>query len=275
MKRPSPAVVGAAGGRLNALQFPKMIKPCVKSCSRRLHDYPTRDPSNRGGALDGFSGRRGAERVRGGRPRTTILSAVEAIGRLPHFYLQHRQRAGARRYEWPAARGRRAIRERLPRLLLSQNCLRADSTCRGVRPPGPARHRRGDGKKQISRSPRTLLSKPQAPYGPGGVFDILTEPAGTCWPPTTSSPAREPPLRGRREGIDIDPRAGCVRPTAQGPRATGDHPRGDRAADINGRAVTRQRLDRALVPARPAAGAGRSAMILLDGTLDRVVSLFS
>jgi cysteate synthase len=138
-------IVPEAG--LDALQFPEPVHPCVRIVSLGgFTDYfDAITLANRVAALDGFfpeGGVRNVARVDG--LGTTMLSAVEAIGRLPHYYLQAigSGAGGIGVYETArrvVADGR--FGERLPRLLLSQkHAVRADLFVVEGRTPCP----RGD-----------------------------------------------------------------------------------------------------------------------------------
>jgi cysteate synthase len=277
-----PCVVVLPEAGLNALHFPEMIKPCVKIVSLvGFTDYlDAITLANRVAALDGFfpeGGVRNVARVDG--LGTTILSAVEAIGRLPHFYLQAigSGAGGIGVYEMAkrlVADGR--FGERLPRLLLSQNLpfvpiyMSWKSGRRALLDIDAE-----DGKKQIQQIAAHVLSNRKPPYAVrGGVFDILTETGGDMLAADNLEVLHASRLFEETEGIDIDPASAVAFATLLKAARYGPITREAIVLlNITGGGRYRQRLDRALVPARPALELDERE-ILLDGTLDRVVSLF-
>jgi len=277
-----PCVVVLPEAGLNALHFPEMIKPCVKIVSLvGFTDYlDAITLANRVAALDGFfpeGGVRNVARVDG--LGTTILSAVETIGRLPHFYLQAigSGAGGIGAYEMAkrlVADGR--FGERLPRLLLSQNLpfvpiyMSWKSGRRALLDIDAE-----DGKKQIQQIAAHVLSNRKPPYGVrGGVFDILTETGGDMLAADNLEVLHASRLFEETEGIDIDPASAVAFATLLKAARYGPITREAIVLlNITGGGRYRQRLDRSLVPARPALELDERE-ILLDGTLDRVVSLF-
>ena len=277
-----PCLVVLPEAGLNALQFPEMIKPCVKVVSLvGFTDYlDAITLANRVAALDGFlpeGGVRNVARVDG--LGTTILSAVEAIGRLPHFYLQAigSGAGGIGAYEMAkrlVADGR--FGERLPRLLLSQNLpfvpiyMSWKSGRRALLDIDAE-----DGKKQIQQIAAHVLSNRKPPYAVrGGVFDILTETGGDMLAADNLEVLHASRLFEETEGIDIDPASAVAFATLLKAARYGPITREAIVLlNITGGGRYRQRLDRSLVPARPALELDERE-ILLDGTLDRVVSLF-
>jgi cysteate synthase len=277
-----PCVVVLPEAGLNALHFPEMIKPCVKIVSLvGFTDYlDAITLANRVAALDGFfpeGGVRNVARVDG--LGTTILSAVEAIGRLPHFYLQAigSGAGGIGAYEMAkrlVADGR--FGERLPRLLLSQNLpfvpiyMSWKSGRRALLDIDAE-----DGKKQIQQIAAHVLSNRKPPYAVrGGVFDILTETGGDMLAADNLEVLHASRLFEETEGIDIDPASAVAFATLLKAARYGPITREAIVLlNITGGGRYRQRLDRSLVPARPALELDERE-ILLDGTLDRVISLF-
>ena len=277
-----PCVVVLPEAGLNALHFPEMIKPCVKIVSLvGFTDYlDAITLANRVAALDGFfpeGGVRNVARVDG--LGTTILSAVEAIGRLPHFYLQAigSGAGGIGAYEMAkrlVADGR--FGERLPRLLLSQNLpfvpiyMSWKSGRRALLDIDAE-----DGKKQIQQIAAHVLSNRKPPYAVrGGVFDVLTETGGDMLAADNLEVLHASRLFEETEGIDIDPASAVAFATLLKAARYGPITREAIVLlNITGGGRYRQRLDRSLVPARPALELD-AREILLDGTLDRVVSLF-
>jgi cysteate synthase len=277
---PCLVVVPEAG--LNALQFPELVKPCVKIVSLvGFTDYfDAITLANRVAALDGFfpeGGVRNVARVDG--LGTTILSAVEAIGRLPHYYLQAiGSGAGGIGVHEMARRvladGR--FGERLPRLLLSQNMpfvpiyMSWKSGRRALLDIDAE-----DGKKQIQQIAAHVLSNRKPPYAVrGGVYDILAETEGDMLAADNLEVLHAARLFEETEGIDIDPASAVAFATLLKAARYGPITREAIVLlNITGGGRYRQRLDKKLIPARPDLELDERE-ILLDTTLDRVVSLF-
>ncbi len=277
---PCLVVVPEAG--LPALQFPELIKPCVKIVSLvGFTDYfDAITLANRVAALDGFfpeGGVRNVARVDG--LGTTLLSAVETIGRLPHYYLQAiGSGAGGIGVHEMAKRvvadGR--FGKRLPRLLLSQNLpfvpiyMSWKSGRRDLIDIDAQ-----DGKKQIQQIAAHVLSNRRPPYAVrGGVYDALFETGGDMLAADNLEVLHASRLFEETEGIDIDPASAVAFATLL--KAARYVPITREAIvllNITGGGRYRQRLDRPLVPARPALELDERE-ILLDTTLDRVASLF-
>jgi hypothetical protein len=219
-------------------------------------DFDAITLANRVAALDGFfaeGGVRNVARVDG--LGTTMLSAVEAIGRLPHYYLQAigSGAGGIGVYETArrvVADGR--FGERLPRLLLSQNMpfvpmyLSWKAGRRAL-----VEIDAGDGKKQIQQIAAHVLSNRRPPYAVrGGVYDILTETRGDML---------------AADNLEVL-HAGGVRHAPQGGAVRAHRAHGDRAAEYHGRRAmpaapgpdTRPRSPRAR-PERARSGAGGDA----------------
>jgi cysteate synthase len=277
---PCLVVVPEAG--LNALQFPDLVKPCVKIVSLvGFTDYfDAITLANRVSRLDGFfpeGGVRNVARVDG--LGTTILSAVEAIGRLPHYYLQAIGSGAGGIGVYEAARrvladGR--FGERLPRLLLSQNLpfvpiyLSWKSGRRDLMEIDA-----DDGKKQIQQIAAHVLSNRKPPYAiRGGVYDILTETDGDMLAADNLEVLHAARLFEETEGIDIEPASAVAFATLLKAARYGPIEREAIVVlNITGGGRYRQRLDKKLIPARPALELDES-QILLEETPDRVVALF-
>lgn len=273
-------IVPEAG--LDALQFPEPVHPCVRIVSLGgFTDYfDAITLANRVAALDGFfpeGGVRNVARVDG--LGTTMLSAVEAIGRLPHYYLQAigSGAGGIGVYETArrvVADGR--FGERLPRLLLSQNMpfvpiyLSWKAGRRAL-----VEIDDGDGKKQIQQIAAHVLSNRRPPYGVrGGVYDILTETGGDMLAADNLEVLHAARLFEETEGIDIDPASAVAFATLLKAARYGPIERTAIALlNITGGGRHRQRLDRTLVPARPALVLDERDLAL-ETTLDRIVELF-
>ena len=210
---------------------------------------------------------------------TTILSAVEAIGRLPHYYLQAiGSGAGGIAVHETARRvladGR--FGERLPRLPLSQNFpfVPIYMSWQSGRRALLDIHAE-DGKKQIQQIAAHVLPNRKPSYVVrGGVYDILTETGGDMLAADNLEVLHASRLFDETEGIDVDPASAVAFATLL--KAARYGPITHEAIvllHITGGGRYRPRLDRSLVPARPAMELNERE-IRLDGTLDRVVSLF-
>jgi cysteate synthase len=165
--------------------------------------------------LDGFVAEGGVRNVaRRAGLGTVLLSAVEAIGRLPDYYVQAvGSGAGAIGVVEAATRlaadGRYG--ERLPRLLLSQNrpftpmvdaWQASDAT---LRPEDP-----DDARVRVAQLLAPVLSNREPPYAlRGGVRDALLCSGGDMVAVDNRSAEAAAVLFETTEGIDIDP-AGAV-----------------------------------------------------------------
>jgi cysteate synthase len=250
---------------LDALQFSEPVHPCVRIVSLGgFTDYfDAITLANRVAALDGFfaeGGVRNVARVDG--LGTTMLSAVEAIGRLPHYYLQAigSGAGGIGVYETArrvVADGR--FGERLPRLLLSQNMpfvpiyLSWKAGRRAL-----VEIDAGDGKKQIQQI-AAQCCRTAGPPTPSAAECTTSSPrpGATCSPPITSRSCTPVAFATLLKAA----RYGPIERTAIA------------LLNITGGGRCRQRLDRTLVPARPALSLNERDLAQ-EATLDRIVDLF-
>lgn len=214
-KIPCLIIVPEAG--LSTLQFSESIDSCVKIVSLTgFTDYfDAITLADRVSKIEGFFPEGGVKNVakREGLG-TTVLSAVETIGKIPHYYFQAIGSGAGAIAAYDAAKrlvedGR--FGEKPPRLVLSQNL-----------PFVPIymswkSHRRelveiddDDGKSQIQQISAQVLSNRRPAYSVrGGVFDILTETQGDMLTADNLEVLHAKRLFEETEGIDIDP-AGAV-----------------------------------------------------------------
>jgi cysteate synthase len=132
-----------------------------------------------------------------------------------------------------------------------------------------------DGKKQIQQIAAHVLSNRKPPYAiRGGVYDILTETDGDMLAADNLEVLHAARLFEETEGIDIDPASAVAFATLLKAARYGPIEREAIVVlNITGGGRYRQRLDKKLIPARPALELDES-QILLEETPDRVVALF-
>jgi cysteate synthase len=210
---------------------------------------------------------------------TTLLSAVEAIGRLPDYYFQAVGSGAGGIGVHEAARllirdGR--FGDRFPRLMLSQNLpfvpLYTSWTAgrRELVAIDP-----DDGRRQIMQIAAHVLSNRQPPYSVrGGVFDVLTESAGLMLAADNLETLPRLQLFEEMEGIDIDPASAVAFATLLKAARSGMLEQ-DALVLLNVTGGGRHRLhrDRSLIPARPVLQIDQQE-ILLEETPKRIANLF-
>jgi cysteate synthase len=236
--------------------------------------------ANRVSALDGFFPEGGVANVgRRAGLGTTMLSAVEAIGRLPDYYFQAVGSGAGGIGVHEAARlliqdGR--FGSTFPRLMLSQNLpfvpLYASWTAgrRELVKIDP-----DDGRRQIQQIAAHVLSNRQPPYSiRGGVYDVLSESEGQMLVADNLETLPRLQLFEELEGIDIDPASAVAFATLLKAARSGllEH---DAVVLLNvtGGGRHRSQLDRQLVQARPALQLDQQE-ILLEETPARIANLF-
>ncbi len=167
-------------------------------------------------ALDGHIAEGGVRNVaRRDGMGTTLLAAVDAIGRLPDVYVQAvGSAAGALAANEAALRliGDGGFGDRLPRLVLGQNAP--------FTPIHDAWSRRaatldecGDAgaRERLSRIGATVLGNPAPPYAaPGGIREALAASGGRTYAVTNDELARAMLLFAELEGIDVEPAVGVA-----------------------------------------------------------------
>jgi len=256
---PCLIIIPASG--LKRMQFFEPLDPCVRVVSLtgftdyydaiKLADYVS-------SRLDSFFPEGGVRNVgRRDGIGTSMLNAVETIGRLPDYYFQAiGSGAGGIAMHEAAKRlvsdGR--FGQKLPHLMLSQNfpfvpiyqawqsqrreLINIDSDVR---------------KQQIRQIVADVLSNQQPPYSlKGGVFDVLTESQGNMLAASNAEALSAMALFQETEGVDIEPAAGVALATLIKAAAQGEV---DREAHIllhvTGGGWHRRKLDKKLLPLKP------------------------
>lgn len=267
---------------LGNLQFSEPLHPCVKIVSLvGFTDYSDAiTVANRVSRLDGFFPEGGVTNIaRRAGLGSTLLSAVEAIGRLPDYYFQAVGSGAGGIGVHETARlllqdGRYG--ERVPRLMLSQNLpfvpLYTSWTAgrRELVEIDP-----DDGRRQIRQIAAHVLSNRQPPYSiRGGVFDVLSESRGEMLAADNLETLPRLQLFEELEGIDIDPASAVAFATLLKAARSGmvEH---DAVVLLNvtGGGSHRRHRDQRLVPARPALQLDQQELGL-DDTPSKVANLF-
>ena len=257
-KVPCLLIIPEAG--LSNLQFSDALDPCVKIVSLTgFTDYfDAITLANRVSRIDGFFPEGGVKNVakREGLG-TTMLNAVETIGRIPDYYFQAIGSGAGGIAVYEAAKklvddGR--FGQRPPKLILSQNLPFVP-----IYLSWKAGRRQlieisdDDGKKQIQQVAAMVLTNRRPAYSVrGGVFDILIETQGDMLTADNLETLHAKQLFEETEGIDIDP-AGAVAFATLLKAARYDGIEKDALVllNITGGGRRRQHLDKKLVPTRP------------------------
>lgn len=141
---------------------------------------------------------------------TVLLNAVESIGKMPDYYFQSIG-SGAGAIAVHEA-GKRLLKDgrfgyRLPRLMLSQNLPFApiykawSSGDRRWMPIDPE-----EAKSAIDQIDATVLSNRNPPYSiSGGIFDVLTQSAGTMLAADNAQSRSAARMFKELEGVEIEP----------------------------------------------------------------------
>jgi cysteate synthase len=264
------------------LQFSEPIHPCVKIVSLvGFTDYSDAIAlANRVSELDGFFPEGGVANIgRRAGLGTTLLSAVDAIGRMPDYYFQAVGSGAGGIGVHEAARqliqdGR--FGDRFPRLMLSQNHpfvpIYSSWTAgrRELLQIDP-----DDGRRQIRQIAAHVLSNRQPPYSiRGGVFDVLTESGGEMLAADNLETLPRLQLFEEAEGIDIDPASAVALATLlKAARCGLMEPDAVVLLNVTGGGRHRRARDSKLVPARPALQLDQQE-IVLDETPGRIAELF-
>jgi cysteate synthase len=264
------------------LQFRERLHPCVKIVSLvGFTDYSDAIAlANKVSQLDGFFPEGGvANAARRAGLGTTMLSAVEAIGRLPDYYFQAVGSGAGGIGVHEAAR--HVIKDgrygnTFPKLILSQNLpfvpLYSSWTAGrrelvGIDPD--------DGRRQIQQIAAHVLSNRQPPYSiRGGVYDVLTESGGQMLAADNMETLPRIQLFEELEGIDIDPASAVAFATLLKAARYGlvEHD-ATVLLNVTGGGRIRRQTDRKLIPARPALQLDQ-AEIVLEGTPKKIANLF-
>jgi len=214
-KIPCLIVVPASG--LQRMKFTEPLDPCVKIVSLVGTDYDDAIKlADDVARLDGFFLEGGVKNIgRRDGVGTTMLNAIETIGRLPDYYFQAiGSGAGAIAVHEAAKRlvGDGKFGQKLPRLMLSQNF-----------PFVPIYHawksqqrqlqsvNRDIGKQQVQQIVAGVLSNQRPPYAViGGVFDVLKESQGDMLFADNQETLQAIDFFQEAEGVAIDPAAGVA-----------------------------------------------------------------
>jgi cysteate synthase len=277
-----PCLIILPEAGLPNLQFDERLDPCVKIVSLvGFTDYADAITlANRVSQLNGFFAEGGVANVaRRAGLGTTLLSALEAMGRLPDYYFQAVGSGAGGIGVHEAARllirdGR--FGDKFPRLMLSQNLPFVplyNSWTSGRR--DLVTIDADDGRRQIQQIAAHVLSNRQPPYSiRGGVFDVLTESGGQMLAADNLETLPRLKLFEELEGIDIDPATAVAFATLLKAARSGLlHHDATVLLNVTGGGRIRRQTERKLIPARPALQLDQGE-ILLDETPQKVASLF-
>ena len=208
-----PCLIIMPASGLRAMRFPEPLAPCVRLVTiGGGADYSDAIAlANRVARVSGFIPEGGVKNIgRRDGLATALLSAIEAMERLPEYYFQAVGSGSGAIAAHEAARrlvedGR--FGDRVPRLMLSQNHPFA--------PMYDAWSRRGRDVTEIDEArARAMIQQVMAevltnrwpPYGiVGGVYDALCESQGEMLVANNAEAEQATRLFHRYEGIDIDP----------------------------------------------------------------------
>jgi cysteate synthase len=277
-----PCLIVLPEAGLPNLQFDERLDPCVKIVSLvGFTDYADAITlANRVSRLEGFFAEGGVANVaRRAGLGTTLLSAVEQMGKLPDYYFQAVGSGAGGIGVHEAARlllrdGR--FGDKFPRLMLSQNLPFVplyNSWTAGRR--DLVTIDADDGRRQIQQIAAHVLSNRQPPYSiRGGVFDVLTESGGQMLAADNLETLPRLKLFEELEGIDIDPASAVAFATLLKAARSGllEHD-ATVLLNVTGGGRIRRQTERKLIPARPALQLDQ-AEILLEETPAKVASLF-
>lgn len=210
---------------------------------------------------------------------TTLLNAVEAIGKLPDYYFQAIGSGTGGIAVHEAAK--RLIADgrfgsTLPSLMLSQNL-----------PFAPIYHswksgqqefiqvERETGKKQIQQIMAKVLSNQKPPYSiHGGVFEVLQESHGDMLVATNTDVELAMQLFKASEEVDIDPAAGVALATLLEETKSGRiDPNATLLLHITGGGWHKHQRERKLVASQPALKV-KATTTFTDDIIERMVALF-
>lgn len=210
-----PLVLCVPYDNLNALWFEKPLNPCVKLLATEAgSDYfDAIHLSNLISALPGYMAEGGAKNVaRRDGMGTTVLSAVEHIGRIPDYYFQAVGSGTGAIAAWEAnlrflADG--GFGEHKMKLIVSQNAPFApiyEAWKAGSR--AMLSYDDDLARKHVEEIDAKVLSNRKPPYPiTGGLFDALTDTVGDVLKVENSEARAAANLFKDLEGIDIHPAA--------------------------------------------------------------------
>lgn len=257
-KVPCLIVVPAIG--LHRMEFFEPLDRCVRvvSLTGFTDYYDAIALADRISRLDGFFPEGGVKNVgRRDGVGTTMLNAVETIGRLPDYYFQAIGSGSGGIAVHEAAKrlvGDGRFGHKIPRLMLSQNFpfVPIYNAWKSQRRE-PIKVNRNAGKKQTQEIVASVLSNQRPPYSlKGGVFDVLMESQGNMLAANNTEALSAIDLFQESQGVDIDPAAGVALATLIKAAAQEQI---DREAlillHITGGGRNRRRLDKRLLPVEP------------------------
>lgn len=277
-----PCLIIIPSTAFGKMKFTRSLDPCVRIISLIEHaeysdaillaDRISRHP--------GFIAEGGVKNVaRRDGIGTTLLNAIEAIGRLPDYYFQAiGSGTGGIAVHQTARRviKRGGFGNCLPRLMLSQNSpfapiyhsWKAQSLKFITIDEEAAKH-------QIQQMVARVLSHQQPPYSiQGGVFDVLQESQGDMLVADNRETLAAMHLFEEIEGIDIDPAAGvafaALIKAVQSGRVV---PSATIVLHITGGGWRRRQQETQLIPATPALQISKD-QISTEETLQKILSLF-
>lgn len=278
-----PCLILLPWSGLARLQFIEPLNPCVKIVvlTGFVDYYDAIQLADRVAKHDSFVLEGGVKNVaRRDGLGTVLLSAIEAIGQLPHYYFQAiGSGAGGIAVHGMA---RKLIQDGrfgrvFPRLMLSQNA-----------PFAPIYHSwkagqramialdRAEGKRQLQQISAHVLSNQRPAYSiSGGVFDVLRESRGAMLVADNVEVAQALALFEEAEGIDIDPAAGVALATLRKEVASGNVERDALILlNVTGGGWKRRNLGHHISAPQPALQISEKELAL-DQTIERIRSLFS
>lgn len=267
---------------LQRMQFAEPLDTCVRIVSLiGFTDYQDAITlAERVSRIAGFYAEGGVRNVaRRDGLATTLLNAVDTIGRLPDYYYQAiGSGAGGIAVHEAAKRlvadGR--FGRTLPRLMLSQNLpfIPIYLSWKSQRREFISLNT-DDGKKQIVQIAAHVLSNRKPPYSiKGGVFDSLTESHGDMLVADNLETLHAARLFEDSEGVDIDPAGAVAFATLLKVARCGQIERDKTVLlNITGGGWYRLGLDKKLVPAKPDLQLDGSEEIA-EKTLERIAMLF-
>jgi cysteate synthase len=277
-----PCLIVIPTSGLRRMMFSQALDPCVKvvSVSGFTDYYDAITLAERVSKRNGFFFEGGVKNVgRRDGIGTTMLNAVENIGRLPDYYFQAigsgtggiAAHEAAKRLIVDGRFGRE-----LPRLMLSQN-----SPFAPMYHSWKSGHRelieveREVGKEQIRQIVADVLSNQRPPYSlRGGVFEVLKQSQGDMLAADNLETRHAMELFQESEGVDIDPAAGVALATLINATRCGQI---DREAvvllHVTGGGWNKRRLEKSLLAVLPDLQI-EEYEILTEETVEKVVGLF-
>ena len=277
-----PCLIILPESGLASMRFTNHLDPCVKIVSLvGFTDYfdaiALADRVSRNGGFFAEGGVKNVARRDG--LGTTVLGAVEAIGRIPRYYFQAISSGAGGIAAHEAARrlvGDGRFGAEPPRLMLSQNLPFVPVyTSWRLRRRELVEIGDGEAKEQTRRIAAHVLSNRRPPYSVrGGLFDVLTESHGDVLAVDNGEALRAQRLFEETEGIDIDPASAVALATLVKAARYGKVERDALVLlNITGGGRNRQQQDEKLVAARPVLELNERE-VTLDEAPERIIELF-